>query len=200
MKLKLLTAVVATSALLVTGLFADSKKADEMKKVEMGMEKMAKMPFGNVIDIAYSQRLWDKLEATGLNSTPANLYIGGPPHGKVREVLEGMIDGRRVIVKRNYGGAYVSIENVSKDRAKYLKAVTVMMKMPKGYDPENNDWFWVKYKKDGTLHKNPAGVELAGKIAKGAPVGCIACHSSASGGDLVFKHNKEANAEVIYVK
>jgi len=192
MKLKLLTAVVATTALLVTGLFAAEPK--------MGMEKMAEMPFGGNADITYSKVLWEKLEAKGLNSIAGNLYVGGPPHGKVREVVEGMIDGKRVIVKRNYGGADVSITNVSKNRAKYLKAVTVMAKREKGYDTDNNDWFWVKYKKDGTLHKNPKGMKLAGRIAKGMPVGCIACHSSASGGDLVFKHNKEANAEVVYVK
>ena len=199
MKLGKLAGALATSALLVTGLFAgDMEKKTDSK--EMGMEKMAALPFGNVIEIAYSKMLWDKLEAKGLNSTPANLYVGGPPHGKVREVLEGMIDGKRVIVKRNYGGADVSIENVSKNRAKYLKAVTVMLKMDEGYDPENADWFWVKYKADGTLHKNPKGMNLAGKVAKGMPIGCIACHSSASGSDLVFKHNKEANADVVYVK
>jgi len=192
MKLKLLTAVVATTALLVTGLFAADKK--------MGMEKMAEMPFSGPTDVAYSKKLWDKLEAAGLNKVEGNLYVGGPPHGKVREVVEGMIDGKRIIVKRNYGGEGVSLETVAKDRAKYLKAVTVMAKREKGYDSDNNDWFWVKYKKDGTLHKNPKGMKLAGRIAKGKPVGCIACHASASGGDLVFAHNKEANAEVVYVK
>ena len=29
--------------------------------------------------------------------------------------------------------------------------------------------------------------------------GCISCHSSASGNDLVFAHNKEANAEITLV-
>ena len=197
MKLKLLTAAIATSALLVTGLFAADKKMgmDKMADKKMGMEKMAEMPFGGLNDVAYSKSLWAKIEAKGLNSTPANLYVGGPPHGPVREVLEGMIDGKRVIVKRNYGGKGVSLEAVAKDRAKYLKAVTVMLKMDKGYDTKNNDWFWVKYKADGTLHATPKGDKIAGKFP-----GCIACHSSASGSDLVFAHNKEANAAVVYVK
>jgi len=198
MNFKLLTAAVIASAFLTTGYAASHEDMAMDKKMEakkMGMEKMAEMPFGGMEDVTFSKNLWKKLEAAGLNSTPSNLYVGGPPHGKVREVLEGMIDGKRVIVKRNYGGADVSIENVSKDRAKYLKAVTVMMKMPKGYDAKNNDWFWAKYKANGTLHKIPAGTEIAGKFP-----GCIACHNSASGGDLVFKHNKEANADVVYVK
>ncbi len=189
MKLKLLTAAFVASAFLTSGFAAD------MAPKEMGMEKMAKLPFGSSLDVAYSKRLWEKLESTGLNSTPSNLYVGGPPHGPVREVLEGTIDGKRVIVKRNYGGKGVSIDSVSKDRAKFLKAVTVMIKLDKGYDTKNNDWFWIKYKADGSLHKTPAGDKIAGKFP-----GCIACHTSASGSDLVFKHNKEANADVVYVK
>ncbi len=193
MKFKLLTITVAIAAFLGTGLFAAEKK--------MGMEKMAEMPFGGMEDIAYAKMLWMKIEKKGLNSTPSNLYIGGKPHGAVREVLEAIIDGKRVIVKRNYGGEGVSLQNVANDRAKYLKAVTVMAKREKGYDSKNNDWFWVKYKADGSLHTNPKGVKLAGLIDKTQKrKGCIACHNSASGGDLVFKHNKEANAEVVYIK
>ncbi len=68
---------------------------------------------------------------------------------------------------------------------KYLGAVTVMLKRP-GYDPETQDWFWAKYLPDGSLDKNPAGMLLAGKVAKGKPAGCIACHSAAPGGDMMF--------------
>ena len=150
--------------------------------------------FGSEDDLVFAKELWQKLEAKGLNSTHSNLYLGGPPHGKVREVLEGEIDGKRVIVKRNYGGKGVSMEAVETDRAKFLKAITVMMKKDAGYDSANADWFWVKYKANGSLHKKgPKG--LAGKVK-----GCISCHQSASGNDLVFIHNKEANADVVHVK
>lgn len=157
-------------------------------------------PFGNAEDIDYAKQLWVKMEAEGLNSTPANLYVGGPPHGPVREVLEAVIDGKRIIVKRNFGGEGVSVESVSQDRAKFLKAVTVMAKRESGYDPENGDWFWVKYKPDGSLHTNAKGMKLAGKVAKGMDKGCIFCHQSASGNDLVFAHNKEANASIVHVE
>ena len=30
---------------------------------------------------------------------------------------------------------------------------------------------------------------LAGKVAKGKPKGCIACHSAAPGGDFMFLRN-----------
>jgi len=41
------------------------------------------------------------------------------------------------IVKRNYGGPGVSIDNISRDRSKYLKAITVMYKRESGYDSDN---------------------------------------------------------------
>ena len=61
-----------------------------------------------------------------------------------------------------------------------------MYKRP-GYDPENQDWFWVKYLPDGALDKNPAGMSLAGRVAKGADQGCIACHSGEE--DYLFTTN-----------
>ncbi len=156
-------------------------------------------PFGSSGDVSYAKSLWQKMEAKGLNSTPANLYVGGPPHGKVREVLEGTIDGKRVIVKRNYRGKDITVSKVVADRVKYLKSVTIMQKR-EGFDPEDGDWYWVKYAPDGTVMKNKKGMSLAGKVAKGKPVGCIACHAAAPGGDFVFNHNKSANAAIVFVK
>ncbi len=161
---------------------------------------MQQAPFGTPQDVAYARQLWNKLEQGGFNTTAATLYVGGPPHGPVREVLEGSIDGRRVIVKRNYGGKGITPAQVSRNRSAYLKAITVMAKREPGYDPQDRDWFWVKYKPDGSLHKNPKGMLLAGRVAKGMAAGCIACHKSASGNDMVFTHNKAANADITIVK
>ncbi len=162
--------------------------------------KMMKPPFGTPADVAYAKTLWRNMNNAGLNTTKATLYVGGPPHGKVREVLEGKINGKRVIVKRNYRGKGITVNSVARNRARYLKSVTVMAKREAGYDPDNNNWFWVKYKPGGELLKNPMGMKLAGRVAKGMNKGCIACHKSASGNDLVFIHNKEANAEITVVK
>jgi hypothetical protein len=169
---------------LLIGLLSSFSLADKIK---------VEPAFGGERDISYSKYLWGELEARKLNSTPATLYIGGPPHGAVREVLESTVDGHRVIVKRNYGGKDVSVENVKADRPKFLKAVTVMVKK-EGFDPKNNDWYWVKYKADGSLHETPKGDKIVGKFP-----GCIGCHQSASGGDLVFVHNKAANADITLV-
>ena len=162
--------------------------------------KMMKPPFGQPADVAYAKMLWRNLNEVGLNRAPATLYVGGPPHGKVREVLESKINGKRVIVKRNYRGKGITVKSVARNRAKYLKSITVMAKRDTGYDAANNDWFWVKYKPDGTLFTNPKGMKLAGRVAKGMNKGCIACHKSASGNDLVFIHNKEANADITILK
>ena len=197
-KLLIPTILVAAGALLFSGCGYNNMSSDNSMSNSNSMAMVA--PFGGTNDVTYAKNLWNKMEAKGLNSTPANLFVGGPPHGKVREVLEGTIDGKRVIVKRNYGGKGVTITAVKKDRSKWLKAVTVMAKREKGYDTADKDWFWVKYSANGKILKNPKGMLLAGKVAKGMPVGCISCHASAPGGDFVFAHNMKANASIVFVK
>ena len=155
----------------------------------------AAAPFGGEEDVSYANNLWQTMVDAGyagkggLMSRP---YTGQHPHGAILDTIEGQIavQGKlyQIIVKRNYGGEGVSIANVANDPARYLKAVTVMLKRP-GYDPETKDWFWVKYKPDGNLDTNPAGMMLAGKVAKGKPKGCIACHTAAPGGDMMFLHD-----------
>jgi len=201
--IKIGVAVAAVSLILSGAVMAeDMKKSDGMKKespMTQGHDKkMMKAPFGGTEDVAFAKEMWEKLHASGYDALHNNLYVGGPPHGKVREVIEGVIDGQLVISKTNYGGKGVSIDAVKKDPKAFLKAVTIMVKRP-GYDPEDKDWFWAKYKPDGTLHTNEKGMKLAGKVAKGKPVGCISCHASASGNDLVFSHNSTVNAEVTWV-
>ncbi len=56
-----------------------------------------------------------------------------------------------------------------------LKAITVMYKI-KGYNPDDGDWFWVKYSAKGKTLK-------AGK-----PGGCIGCHATRVANDYVLVH------------
>ena len=152
----------------------------------------AAAPFGGEEDVNYAKNLWKTMVDAGyagegrLMSRP---YTGQHPHGAILDTISGQIalDGKlhQIIVKRNYGGEGVSVANVANDPARYLKAVTVMLKRP-GYDPETKDWFWAKFLTDGSLDTNPAGMMLAGKVAKGKPAGCIACHTAAPGGDMMF--------------
>ena len=149
-------------------------------------------PFGGEADVKYAKSLWTSMinaSYAGQDSIMSQPYTGQHPHGAILDTIQGPIniDGRlhHIIIKRNYGGPGVSKETVANDPEKYLKAVTVMLKRP-GYDPDDKDWFWVKYLPDGSLDKNPKGMMLAGMVAKGKPAGCIACHTAAPGGDMVF--------------
>ncbi len=51
--------------------------------------------------------------------------------------------------------------------------ITVMYK-EKGFNPERNDWYWVKYEPDGS-------VEMEGKVEV-----CIECHVGVADNDYVF--------------
>ena len=98
------------------------------------------------------------------------------------------VDGMpyHVVIKDNFGGEGATLEAVARSPKEYLAAVTIMVQRKLGYDPENNDWFWVKFNADGSIAKNDGGMMLAGRVAKGMPKGCIACHSSAEGEDYLF--------------
>jgi hypothetical protein len=144
-------------------------------------------------NVNYSKDLWAAMAKAGLSGSGAKAdtpYKGQAPHGAILEAItsEVTVGGHKgkVIVKRNYGGKGVSIDSVKGDRAKFLKAITVMFKREAGYDKDNNDWFWVKYKPDGSLHTNPKGMMLAGRVMKGKDKGCIACHSTVKDNDYLF--------------
>jgi len=156
---------------------------------------------GTAADVAYAGRVWDALAAeklVGPHSHPLRPFFGGAkPHGTILEVAyqDLTVAGHTgfVVVKRNYDGPGVSVDAVSRDRRRFLSSVTVMFRREKGYDPDNQDWFWVKYRPDGRLFERSTGrrkVAMAGRIVKGATPdtsgGCIYCHASAGGGDYVF--------------
>ena len=152
-------------------------------------------PFGSEVDVSYSQSLWKALveeKLAGPNMIRSIPYEGMEPHGVILEQLSTMIsvDGYTgiVFVKNNYMGEGITRSKIVNDPNAYLKAITVMFKREKGYDPDNQNWFWVKYKPDGSLHVNPKGMLLAGRVAKGADVGCIACHTDADGRDYLFNN------------
>ena len=153
-------------------------------------------PFGGDADTAYAALVWDvmsTLKLAGSGAIETFPYEGIEPHGFVLETFysDATVDGHTglLVVKRNYGPEDVSVEEVQADRAGHLAAVTVMFQREDGYDADNQNWFWAKYLPDGSLDKNPKGMQLAGRVAKGADVGCIACHSAADGDDYIFTTN-----------
>jgi len=154
-------------------------------------------PFGDAKSISEASDLWKALAVAnmaGKNAIASKPYQGVPPHGAILDTIEGKltVNGHTgtVIVKRNYGGEGIDAAKVANDPTKNLGAVTVMFKREAGYDAGNKDWFYAKFKADGSLHTNPKKMQLAGKVGKGSDKGCIACNKAAPGGDFVFNHNR----------
>lgn len=148
-------------------------------------------PFGSDADAAYAAKIWAAMEDQALAGTGmihAFPYDGVAPHGMMLETFysSAMIDGHSgdLIVKRNYGPEGVRSDEVLADPMKHLGAITVMYRREAGFDDDNQNWFWVKFLPDGSLDKNPKGMRLAGRVAKGADQGCIACHSGED--DYIF--------------
>ncbi|GJM04429.1 MAG: hypothetical protein DHS20C09_04200 [marine bacterium B5-7] len=155
-------------------------------------------PFGSKQDIDYAANLWQEMtkhKLVGVNSLRSTPYEGIHPHGAILDTMQSTLSLNRnvgdVIVKKNYGGENISKEAVADAPEQWLKAITVMYQRESGYDSDNKDWFWVKYAPDGSVLTNPKGMHLAGRVAKGMDQGCIACHTSAPGGDMVFNSDRE---------
>ena len=144
-------------------------------------------PFGGEADVKRAKNLWKRSlggKYTKWASYPGldGWQPGKSPHGKV---LRYFINGAAARNPANPGnGSIIVKENYGQENGP-LMAVTIMQKI-KGYDPDNADWFWVKYGPNGEILKNPKGMMLAGRVAKGMPAGCIACHGNAGGGDYLF--------------
>ena len=97
---------------------------------------------------------------------------GRAPHGPLHKVY---VNDRALKSPRppvQYGAIEVK-ENYSEE--KELKAITVMYKV-NGYNPNDGDWFWVKYTPEGE----------AGPFGK--PSGCILCHGTRVGNDFIIVH------------
>lgn len=150
-------------------------------------------PFGGEADVSYAADLWTALEEANLagdDAVRAFPYVGQEPHGAILETLydDITVGGHTgfAIVKRNFVGEGVSVEAVANSGADFLDSVTVMYQREAGYDADHDNWFWVKYAPDGSVMSNPKGMKLAGRVAKGMDVGCIACHDTAPGDDYLF--------------
>ena len=159
------------------------------------------LSMGTVDDIRYAQKLWSTMvmeQLVGSNALPNEPFFGGAePHGMILELAykEIQVDNHTgfVVVKKNYDGPGVSVSSVEADRARFLTSMTVMYQREAGYDEDNKNWFWVKYKTDGKVEtKVIKGNEIAltGRVIKGKTPedngGCIYCHRSAGGGDYIF--------------
>ena len=123
--------------------------------------------------------LWEYLTKTspytGWEYWPGKdgMYKGTHPHGAHLKLYANSLAIEAAKAgKEMPAGAIVVKENYGKD-AETLMAVTPMFKVD-GYNPAAGDWFWAKYKADGT-------VEKSGKVE-----GCIKCHAKVKDANWIF--------------
>jgi len=134
----------------------------------------------------FAQQLWSYLKKVEYREnyspwpgTEDAFYEGQAPHGAKlkmyvnRHVANNPADPpyKSVIIKENY------------TPEEKLAAITIMYRV-EDYDPDNNDWYWVKYQPDGKVAMMN-DMKLAGKVK-----GCINCHSTAKGDDYIFTNDE----------
>lgn len=86
-----------------------------------------------------------------------------------RDNFEGVLPVGSIVIKENYMGTV--------DEPGDVAALTIMYKVD-GYDPENNDWFWIKAAGDGSA------VDAEGKVE-----GCIGCHGQDGNSDYLLRYD-----------
>lgn len=159
----------------------EAKKAPKETTITAG--EMEVMPFGSEADTEFATMVWNAMDGYEEWLMKTDMYPGKSPHGKFLKMYYNVVHlaGKpyHIIVKDNF------------DAEKKLDAVTIMLQREAGYDTENNDWFWAKYKADGTIDRNPKNMALAGRVAKGMDTGCIFCHKEAIGNDYIFTNDNE---------
>jgi len=176
------------AALIASG--AAAAGSSEGEKTEM---KKMELPFGGKEDVAFAEALWTAIDGYQDWMMQSEIMPGKSPHGMFVRLYYNIVtvEGApyHVIVKDNYGGADVTLDMVNAAPADYLMAVTPMVQRESGYDAENNDWFYVKFDTMGKVAMNDMNMALAGRVAKGMPIGCIARHATAADGDYLFSND-----------
>ncbi len=153
---------------------AMEEEGEEMMEEEGG-EMMGQVEMPDTTGAA----LWSHLESVDYRANwelwpgKGELYQGQEPHGallttylnsEAHEALTGMAASMPA-------GAIIVKENYMPDST--LAATTVMYKVD-GYDPDNNNWFWLKRLADGTIE------------VEGRGTGCISCHSAQADNDYIY--------------
>lgn len=129
---------------------------------------------------ADADALWKYITETspyqkwGMWPDHSGMQPGRAPHGPfhINYVNDILLKATKTPVP--YGSIQVK-DNYMKDKTT-LAAVTVMYKV-KGFNPDDGDWFWVKYSPDGKADK-------AGKVK-----GCISCHGTRARNDFILVHD-----------
>jgi len=152
----------------------------------VAQENQSQESGGDAKDPAFAQKFWNYLQEADYQEKwsrwpghEEEFIEGSSPHGAflkvyVNDQVTGNLESpptKSIIVKENY------------NKDKKLVAITPMYRVGNDYDPDHKNWYWAKYKPDGTLFEMK-GMKLSGKVE-----GCINCHSSAKGNDYIFTND-----------
>ena len=104
------------------------------------------------------------LISEGHDNSRVDIYVDGLANGAYQTASVPMPECARVVKASLGEGTTTAIKNM-----------TIMVKMPAGFDSKNADWWYGKYDSSGRF------AEESGKVP-----GCIACHQAASESDYLF--------------
>ncbi|MBW1988886.1 MAG: cytochrome P460 family protein [Deltaproteobacteria bacterium] len=173
---KMIVLCVAVLALAAFGMGSGGYKDKEPQPASGGETMTMKgMP------LPEAQAFWNYIarenpyEKWGMFPGYTGMYEGQSPHGAYLKLYAN----EKAVMAAEKGepmppGAILVKENYAKDQ-KTLMAITPMYKVP-GYNPDGGNWFWAKYKPDGT-------VDASGKVNS-----CIQCHTPQK--DYIFSKPK----------
>jgi hypothetical protein len=152
-------------------------------------------PFGGDKDLSFAKQLFTNVKDYHNTVLKSDFYKGKPPHGKILRsyFTVAKVEGKYypVIIKDNYGGEGADLNSVPQNPQKYLLSITMMVKREKGYDGDDQNWYWVKFNPDGSVSQNEKGTSMAGRVGKGMNTGCISCHTQAEGGDFFYGNDNK---------
>jgi hypothetical protein len=165
--------LAAAGVLVLVAACGSQDETPEAMDTMAGEQHAAMMPAPDAAALWAHLEAADYRESFGLWPGKGEFYTGREPHGMLLTTylndlaMDALTNGAGAMPV----GAIVVKENYTPDST--LAAVTVMYKS-EGFDPEHNDWYWLKRLADGT-------VEVSGQGA-----GCIACHSAQASNDYLF--------------
>ncbi len=165
--------IQAVALLVNLAILAGCERPEEVREDEPEVAVWPDMPVDTT-----PQAVWAHLEIEDYTENwafwpeKAAYYQGTEPHGVLLSTYlnEAALSGLLDLQNRNDEealpfGSMIVKDNFSPDSS--LVSVTIMYKA-QNYNPDHNDWFWMKRLADGT-------VEAAGRVQ-----GCISCHAAAA--------------------
>ena len=106
----------------------------------------------------------EPIQSEGHENNRVDIYVDGLANGSYQTASVPMPECARVVKASLGEGTTTAIKNM-----------TIMVKMPAGFDYAHDDWWYGKYDSSGRF------AEESGKVP-----GCIACHQAASESDYLF--------------